>query len=215
MAPTVCICGQSKSGKTTLLEQLLPELKRRGYRVATIKHEAHGFELDTKGKDSWHHAQAGSECVVLSSLERVAVIQEVDHDMSLSELAQFISWDCDLVLAEGFKKGKAAKIEVHRQGSGELTCFPQELIAVVTDEQLALDNRAPQYSPDDISGLADLIEGKVLSSRGKEVSVFADGKSLPLNPFLMKLFYNVIYDMVSLLKGVEEPKNISISLRRG
>ncbi|MFP3975853.1 MAG: molybdopterin-guanine dinucleotide biosynthesis protein B [Dehalococcoidia bacterium] len=214
MPPTVCIVGKSETGKTTLLEKLIPELKGRGHRIATIKHQAGGFDLDIPGKDSWRHAQAGSECVILSSTERVAVIQQTDHEMSLADLAQFIPWDCDLVLVEGFKKGKASKIEVHRKGSGELALFPQELLAVVTDEELDLDERAPQYSHDDISGLADLIEDKILSSQAEEVSVFADGKAIPVKQYVADLFANIVYDMVSSLKGAESPKNMSISIRK-
>ncbi len=214
MPPIVCIVGKSKSGKTTLVEQLLPELKSRGHRIATIKHEPEGFQMDKPGKDSWRHTQAGSECVVLSSSDRVAVIRKTDHDMSLSELEQFIPWDCDLVLVEGFKKGKATKIEVHKQGSGELVCYPQELLAVVTDERLGLDNRASQYSPDDISGLAALIEDKVPYTQGKEVSIFADGKEIPVKPYVADLFANIVDDMVSSLKGVGTPKHMSITVRK-
>lgn len=67
MLPIVCIVGKSNVGKTTLLEGLITELKRRGHRVATVKHDVHGFEIDQPGKDSWRHAQAGSDAVVISS----------------------------------------------------------------------------------------------------------------------------------------------------
>lgn len=71
--PIICVVGRSKSGKTTLLEKLIPELKRRGYRVATIKHHSHpGFEIDVPGKDTWRHAQAGSDHVIISAPDKVA-----------------------------------------------------------------------------------------------------------------------------------------------
>ena len=57
MIPIVSIVGKSDSGKTTLIEKLLPELTRRGYRIATVKHDVHGFEVDREGKDSWRHKQ--------------------------------------------------------------------------------------------------------------------------------------------------------------
>jgi len=215
MPPIVCVVGRSETGKTTLIERLIPELRRRGYRVSTIKHRASGFDLDQPGKDSWRHAQAGSERVILSSPQKLALIENVDHDLTLAELTQFMKEDSDIVLVEGFKEGKALKIEVHREGLGELVCPQQELMAVVTDERLDLEDGIPQYSPDDISGLAGFIEKTALSQReGEEMAIFADGKPLPLGPFIKNLFSKVICDMVSSLKGIESPKSINISIRK-
>ena len=160
MPPVVCIVGRPKAGKTTLIAKLIPELKARGYRVATIKHATHDFEMDVKGKDSWKHAQAGSECVVLSSPSKASLIRSVDHDLDPAELALLISDDFDIVLAEGFKQSKEVKIEVHRQEVGEIVCSPQELTALVTDKRLELNIR--QFTFDDVSGLADLIEKKTM-----------------------------------------------------
>ncbi len=217
MTGVVCIVGKSNTGKTALIERLIPEFKRRGYRVATIKHQAQGFEIDQPGKDSWRHAQAGSECVILSSPQKLALVETVDHDLSLAELAQFLRGKFDLVLAEGFSKSHGFKIEVHRKDLGELICDPRELIAVVTDEHLELDtpHPLPQFSPEAIPELADLIERKVIAqAKGEEVNIFADGKPIPLNPYLRGLFYKMIFDMVTSLKGVEEPKAINAWLRR-
>ncbi|MCK4242893.1 MAG: molybdopterin-guanine dinucleotide biosynthesis protein B, partial [Dehalococcoidia bacterium] len=85
MPPVISIVGKSKSGKTTLIERLVAELKRRGYRVATIKHSPKGFELDQPGKDSWRHAQSGSDAVVVSSRQRLAMILPQDHDATIEE----------------------------------------------------------------------------------------------------------------------------------
>jgi molybdopterin-guanine dinucleotide biosynthesis protein B len=159
MPPIVCIVGRPKSGKTTLITKLISEFKRRGYKVATIKHVAHEFKLDTPGKDSWQHSQAGSECVILSSPHQVAIFQNVDHDLSPDELAQLIPINFDIVLAEGFKHSKELKIEVHRQKVGELACSPEELMAIITDERLPLD--VPQFSLDDVSGIVDMIIERV------------------------------------------------------
>ena len=60
------LSGESNSGKTTLIEKIIPELVRAGYRVATVKHAGHGFDLDTEGKDSWRHKRAGASSVVMS-----------------------------------------------------------------------------------------------------------------------------------------------------
>lgn len=160
MIPVVCLVGRSGVGKTMVVEKLVGELKRLGYRVATIKHDVHGFEIDQPGKDSWRHAQAGADCVVISSPEKLALIKKVDHDPTLGELALTIGPDYDIVVVEGFKQSQGLKIEVHRKGMGKLLCSPQELLAVVTDE--ALDVDVPQYSLDDGVGLAELLKEKLL-----------------------------------------------------
>ena len=76
MAPMISIVGYADSGKTTLIEKLVPELKKRGYRVGTIKHAVHEPSLDTQGKDSWRHFNAGADTVVVSSLEKIALIKK-------------------------------------------------------------------------------------------------------------------------------------------
>jgi len=86
MIPIILIVGKSNSGKTTLIEKLVPELKRRGLKVGTIKHDVHGFELDQEGKDTWRHAQAGVDTVVISSPQKAACIKKVDVELTLDEL---------------------------------------------------------------------------------------------------------------------------------
>lgn len=162
MPPIVSIVGKSESGKTTLLEHLIGELKQRGYRIATIKHHVHGFDLDQPGKDSWRLAQAGSDAVVLSSSQKVALIKKTDHDLSLEEISSLIGGDFHLILTEGFRRDKFPKIEVHRKELGELLCPPEELLAIVTDEPLDLS--ILQYAFDNTKGLADLLEERFLSA---------------------------------------------------
>jgi len=73
MVPVLSIVGKSDSGKTTLIEKLIPELKHRGYRVGTIKHDAHRFEMDHEGKDTYRHFHAGADTVLISSAEKMAM----------------------------------------------------------------------------------------------------------------------------------------------
>lgn len=160
MIPIVSVVGKSGSGKTTLLEGLIRELKRRGYRIGTIKHDAHSFEIDRPGKDTWRHAQAGSDYVVISSPQRVASIRRIQQEQSLEELAAGMA-DVDIVLTEGYKRGSAPKIEVSRRARSEtLICRPDELVAVASDQPFDLD--VPQYDLNDVLGLADLIEARFL-----------------------------------------------------
>jgi len=155
--PTICVVGRSKSGKTTLLEKLIRELKQRGYRVATIKHHSHpGFEIDQPGKDTWRHAQAGSDHVVIAAPDKVASIRRVDREPTLEEIAATID-DVDVILAEGYKRTGKLKIEMVRaERSTEPICTPDELLALVTDVAVPYD--VPQFGLEDVVGLADLIE---------------------------------------------------------
>jgi molybdopterin-guanine dinucleotide biosynthesis protein B len=214
MVPIVCVVGKTGAGKTHVIEMLVAELKNRGYRVATIKHSAHGFDLDQPAKDSWRHAQAGSDAVVISSPQKFALIRKVDHDSSLAELSRFIGSDFDIILAEGFKQDKAPKIEVHRQELGrDLLCAQEELLALATDE--SMDLNIPQYSPDDAPGLVDLIENRYLNKEEEEVvSLFVNGEPVPLNDFVRRLFSNILFGMISSLKRIPQAISIDISVRR-
>ncbi len=214
MVPVVCVVGRRGVGKTHVIEMLVAELKNRGYRVATVKHSAHDFDLDREGKDSWQHAQAGSDAVVISSPQKFALIRKVDHDTTLAELSRLIGSDFDIILAEGFKQDKAVKIEVHRKELGtSLICKREQLLAVVTDEELGPN--IPQYAPDDARGLVDLIEKRYLDKEAKEVvSLFVNGEPVPLNDFVRGLFSNTLFGMISSLKRIPKAISIDISVRR-
>ncbi len=159
--PILSVVGRSDSGKTTLLEKLIPELKRRGYRVATVKHHVHpGFEIDQPGKDTWRHAQAGSDHVIIAAPDKVASIRRVDREPTLDEIAAGIT-DVDIILTEGYKRAGKPKVEVVRSDrSREPICTPDELLGLATDTQLDLD--VPQFGLDDVAGLVDLIEQRLL-----------------------------------------------------
>lgn len=166
--PIVSIVGKSDTGKTTLLEKLIPELKRRGYRVAVIKHDAHSFEIDQPGKDTWRHRQAGADVVVISSKDKMALIRRVDQEMPLLAIAAMLT-DVDLILTEGYKRGPAPKVEISRRAlSSELLCNADELLAIVSDQ--TFDLPVPQFGLDDVVGLADLLEERFLATKPKAPS---------------------------------------------
>jgi molybdopterin-guanine dinucleotide biosynthesis protein B len=154
--PVVSVVGRSGVGKTVFLERLLAELKSRGFKVATIKHHLHEFEIDQPGKDSWRHARAGSDTVVLSSPHKVAVIKHLEQEMGLDEIVEAYLGDVELVITEGYKSGPKEKIEVSRRERGrELVSPPEDLIAIVADQRF--DLTVPQFDLDDVSGVASLI----------------------------------------------------------
>lgn len=162
MIPIICIVGRSNSGKTTLIEKLIPEFKRKGYRVGTIKHNVHGFEIDREGKDSYRHKNAGASFVLLSSREKIVMIKDLDKEYSLDELRRFID-DVDIVLAEGFKGSSYPKIEVFREGLyKELLCSEKDnLIAIVSNAKHDLN--VPVFKWNEIKELAEFIEKKFLT----------------------------------------------------
>ena len=99
------VASCSNTGKTVLIEGLIKELKNRGYTVATIKHDVHGFDIDKEGKDTWRHRKAGAEAVIISSKERMALIREVQEEIPLEELIKQVE-DFDFIIIEGYKKSK-------------------------------------------------------------------------------------------------------------
>jgi molybdopterin molybdotransferase len=161
--PTVSIVGKSASGKTVLMEQLIAEFKRRGYKVATLKHNHHGtVEIDHPGKDTWRFARAGADAVLVSSPNKLAFIENLNYDLRLEEIMPIVGPGFDLILAEGFRRSKSTrKIEVHRKGLGnDLLCSPEELSAIVTDGSLDID--VAQLPWGDTVAVADFIEKNFL-----------------------------------------------------
>ncbi|MFQ6077712.1 MAG: molybdopterin-guanine dinucleotide biosynthesis protein B [Thermodesulfobacteriota bacterium] len=213
MIPIVSIVGKSDSGKTTLIEKIVPELVRRGYRVTTVKHDLHGFEIDRKGKDSWRHKRAGAQGVIISSPQKVALIRDMDEDMSLEELRDSFGGDVDLILSEGFKKDVQPKIEVFRkEAHGELLCTKQDnLVAIATNQPF--DVGVPCLDLDDAKGIADLIESTFLKgNKTEEISLRVNGRRIPLSPFVRRFLIHTIKGMISSLKGAENPQRLEIKI---
>jgi molybdopterin-guanine dinucleotide biosynthesis protein B len=213
MIPIVSIVGKSDSGKTTLIEKIVPELVRRGHRVTTVKHDLHGFEIDKEGKDSWRHKEAGAQGVIISSPRKVALIRDVDKDMSLEELRDALGGDADIIISEGFKKDVQPKIEVFRKEKHrELLCTEEDnLIAVASNQPF--DIGVPCLDIDDAKGIVDLIESTFLKGNRKEkISLRIEGRRIPLSAFVESFLIRTIKGMVSSLKGGEKPQKIEIKI---
>ncbi len=163
--PVVSFVAKSGTGKTTLVEKLIREMKSRGYKIGALKHDAHRFEIDHEGKDSWRFTQAGADTTVVSSPEKMAMVKRYQVEPTVEDTLAACFADVDIVLTEGFKRSSLPKIEIHRQECRrELLCRGEfhdpSLIAVASDEPLELD--VPLLDLDDIAALADFIEARFL-----------------------------------------------------
>jgi molybdopterin-guanine dinucleotide biosynthesis protein MobB len=157
--------AKSGTGKTTLLEKVIRELKDRDYRVGVIKHDAHRFNIDHPGKDSYRLTAAGADTMLIASPEKLALIKQHPASPPLDELLATYFSDVDIVLTEGFKKSGLPKIEINRrERSATLICRGEEhdptLIAVASDQSLEVD--VPLLDLNDTSAIADFVEERFL-----------------------------------------------------
>ncbi|AEH88883.1 molybdopterin-guanine dinucleotide biosynthesis protein B [Mesorhizobium opportunistum] len=155
------ITGWKNSGKTTLTEKLVAELVRRGWKVSTVKHAHHDFDIDKPGADSFRHRQAGATEVAIVSGNRWALMHELRGedepplDGILSRLAP-----CDIVLVEGYKRESHRKIETRRLDAKDRTPLSADdpnIVAVAADFAIA-DKSLPAFDLDDVESIADFIE---------------------------------------------------------
>jgi molybdopterin-guanine dinucleotide biosynthesis protein B len=156
----VAIVAKSNSGKTTFIEMLIPELLNLGLRVGTVKHDAHSFEIDHPGKDSWRHGQAGAHAYVIAAKDRLAFVSRLEGEMPLTEIARRFFAEFDLVVAEGYKHAAPHCIELFRSGAGhaEPLCAPGEAMALVTDAPLEHEHR---FDLDDATGVARFLAARL------------------------------------------------------
>ena len=135
------LTGWSGSGKTTLLVRLIPELIGIGLSVSTIKHAHHSFDIDTPGKDSYEHRRAGATEVMVSSVDRWALMHENrdENEPKVDVLIERMS-PVDLLLIEGFKSYPHDKLEVHRPSVGKplMARDDQSIVAIASDAPLTL-----------------------------------------------------------------------------
>jgi len=153
------IAGWSGSGKTTLITRLIPLLARRGLRIATLKHAHHSFDVDKPGKDSYGHRMAGAGEVIISSSQRWVQMHELHGgaEATLLQLLRRLS-PCDLILVEGYKSEKHAKIEVFRRAAGKDPLYPgdKHIVAIASDQMIAGAD-IPVVDLNDIDAVGDMV----------------------------------------------------------
>ena len=155
------VAASSNSGKTTLIEKIVSILKKRGLRVAVVKHASAGFDLDKSGKDSWRFQQAGADSVILVGPGQIALIRKVKHE-PLPEEIDLLTADADVVLIEGFRKSVKNKIEVfrhHVSGEYPLCLSDPSYIALASDKPFPVS--IPQFDLNDAEGIASFLQANV------------------------------------------------------
>ena len=168
--PILGFAAFSGTGKTTLLTQLIPVLKRRKHRVGVIKHSHHDIDLDQPGKDSHRLRMAGATPVMLVSAHRRTVITELDASNPLTlndQIDAFPLAGLDLLLIEGFRHEPYPKIELHRPSLGKPLLYPDDehIIALASDQALTTPQPLPCLDLNDIEAIADFIVERFLSNK--------------------------------------------------
>lgn len=162
--PVIGIAGWKKSGKTTLTVRLIEEFSRRGFKVASVKHAHHGFQVDNEETDSARHRRAGAGEVAVVSGKRWAIVHEL-IDEPEPDFEEVLSWlsPADLIIVEGYKTAPIPKIEARRQVSVTKRKLADEdptVIAIASDHTIE-EARCPVFALDDIVAIADFIDHSI------------------------------------------------------
>ena len=146
----------SNVGKTTLIEGLIKELKLKGYSVGTIKHDAHEFEIDKKGKDTYRHRMAGADTIIISSKKRMAMIKELEDEIPLEKLIAMME-DKDFIIVEGYKKSSLKKIEVFREGISKNIITPKDKLIFLATNVTKNIPRVKEVNIDDYKKMVECL----------------------------------------------------------
>ena len=213
-APVVAFVGRSESGKTTYIQKLLPELKRRGYRVATVKHVPQHFHSSTPARDSERHLAAGADATIAATADALILTKPYESDAPFEEIGRLLGDEYDIILAEGFKTSAAPKIEVWRVGAGEPLEELKSKVGVVTDDEYP-GSGSRIFSLNDIRAMADFLEKSYIEPQRARISLHINGQQAVLSAFPREFVGNVVNALVASLKDVPPVKWLEIRLRRG
>ncbi len=161
MIPVFSVVGRSNTGKTTLLEKIIPMLRSTGLRIGTVKHHAGDFEIDKEGKDSYRHKRAGANIAMITSPHKLALVADARDDLTLAELTRLYMHDVDLVITEGYKRERMPKLEVYvyQEGLEPVARQDPDVIAIAADR--LIDAHVPVFLRDDAEQIAEFIIKKL------------------------------------------------------
>ncbi len=209
------VVGTKNTGKTTLVTMIVDEMVKRGYRVGTIKHTHHDFDLE--GKDTWKHRKAGAELVVGSGKSTFFMVNE---QLSLENILKNISniTELDYVVIEGFKSSNYPKVST-TEVKDDFTITNVDVFKIKPEDVVSIVDLVEERSYDIIPG-ADcgecgykdcielskaIIQGKTSADKCKmrklkEVELYIGNKKIPLNPFVQDFIKKSVMGMISTLK---------------
>ena len=159
MIPIFSFIGESKSGKTFLLEKVIIELRSRGFRVGVIKHSHSPFEIDKREKDSWKFKEAGAEVVAFSSKEEFLLFKKLKNEISLDEIIKKYFNNVDIILTEGYRKENFPKILV-LSGENKENFSMENIIAIVSNKKIK-NKKIPSFSFEQINELINFLLNKI------------------------------------------------------
>ncbi|WP_458774231.1 molybdopterin-guanine dinucleotide biosynthesis protein B [Desulforhopalus sp. 52FAK] len=216
MSSIVSFIGWHDSGKTTLVCQVVTELKNLGYRVAVIKSSsASGIAFDTEGTDTFKHKKAGADSVMLVAPDQM-ILQTGKSDLSLRTLAHRYFPDVDIVIGEGFKRArKIPKIEVFRNNDQKLRDEVHGVIAVATNiEGVAGDY---VFRLDEAREIALFIQKRFLTKKygGEKTALLVNGNKIPIKEYIQEALAGTIEGFVKTLKCNDNLEEIEVRIRLG
>jgi molybdopterin-guanine dinucleotide biosynthesis protein MobB len=228
--PIIAVVGSRKSGKTTTVEVIVRELTKKGYRIASAKsiHEPN-FTIDAKGKDTWRHAQAGAQTTVGVSTNELATIKKIDTSKyTLNDITQNCEDNIDIIILEGFRnliaQDQTVPKVVTAKNKEEIREAQRTIkpILAFTGPIQKSEATAPNIPYVDIQTeprkLTEIIENRVgpIVQKRRELkqalNIKINGKMVPLNPYVQTVTRNVLFAIVSTLKGVSIKKNENVQI---
>jgi molybdopterin-guanine dinucleotide biosynthesis protein B len=212
-APVVAFVGRSESGKTTYIESLMPELKRRGLRVATMKHVPRHFHAEVPARDTRRHLAAGADATIAVTQDVLILTKPIDNDAPFEQISHLLGDEYDIIIAEGFKGSGVPKIEVWRSGVGEPLEGIKSRVAVVTDDSCH-GEAVRCFGTKDVGAMADFLEKAYIEPQRRRLSLYVNGSGVALSAFPREFVGNVVNALVASLKDVPPVKWLEIRLKK-
>ncbi|MEL7561702.1 molybdopterin-guanine dinucleotide biosynthesis protein B [Dehalogenimonas sp. 4OHTPN] len=212
-APIIAFVGRSESGKTTFIERLVPELKSRGYKAATVKHVPQHFHPAAPVRDTERHLAAGAEATIAATPGALILTKPCSSENPLDEIARLLGDEYDIIIVEGFKNSGIPKFEIWRRDAGTPLEDIKSRVAVITDDEYP-DESARRFRLSEVREVADLIEKGYILPNLDRISLNVNGESVALSAFPREFMTNIVNALIASLKGVPPVKWLEIRLRR-